>query len=210
MRFQLRLPFILLLLCQLCIHLKGQNQIEYGVGVGVIFGDYSEDIIFESDVSLPEIDKSRFSMTFQTRSAYILNERWKISLNPSIVIKGANDVFGAQKYTGYNLDFPLLAHFKIWRKIEFMAGPSYSHVLHFTIEEDGLETDVTNSVPNRNIVAGVLGLGYTLNPYLEVILAANADINEAITIRYENDFGMPIGNINLRNQYLSLTILYRK
>lgn len=206
----LRYALIFLLSCFSVSFAFAQQTMEYGIGIGVHYGDYSEDIIFESDIQIPEIDKARILPSIQLRTAYILNERWKISINPSIILKGANDVFGAQRYTGYNVDFPLLAHFKIWNKVHFMAGPSYSHVAYFTIEQDGQKSDVTNSIPERNILAGVLGLAFDVNQHIEVNLTANADVNEAIIFGFTNDFGEPIGNINLRNQYISLAVILRK
>ena len=210
MNYKTSLPLLLCFCFCLSNSLYAQSKFEYGIGFGIHIGDYSEDIDFETDLKIPEVDKSRILPSVNTRIAYLVNERWKVSLNPTIAMKGANEVFGTQTYTSYNFDFPLLAHFNITKNFHFYAGPQYSYVSLFTVEQDGITNVVTDNFIKRHLYAGVVGFGLDLGKYLELNLSFNGDIDEAIAFRYTDDFGTDVGIINLRNQYLELGIVFRK
>jgi len=210
MKFFFEILSISFLLLTFTTTVQSQSNWEYGIGVSLHYGDYSEDVVFENDIKIPEIDKSVFLPSFKVRAAYKLNETWKLSLNPTIAWKGADDVFLSQKYRGTYFDFILLTHYAIIPKFHIVAGPAYSRVLHFMVEEDGIVNDVTNTLPNKQLFSGQVGFVYDVNSFLEINFHAFLDIDEAIQFSYTDDFGTPIGNINLRNQYLELGLVFRK
>ena len=207
---RLLLGVLTLFLSLYSLHSYSQSKFNFSFGLGVNYCDYSEDIEIVSDFPIPDIDKAVFLPSIQSRISYMLDDKWRISLGPSLNWKGANQVFGQNNYRGLFLDLPLLAHFQIARRISVMAGPVYSQNLRLTSDFPTGQLSEGKKGTRNIVMAGSIGLAYRISPKFDFNLSFNTDVDETINFRFVDDYGMSIANISLRNQFVQLAFIFKK
>lgn len=198
----------LILFTLLCTSSLAQSSMEYGIGIGVLYGDYHENS------NLPEgfdfdIDEAQFSPSINLYSAYRVSDKVKFTVSPGFNFLLHREPFRNSKISTIYLHAPVGLQYRLINNLSVIGSIYYDFLVNQSIEFQGENRSITDQSDTRHLFGANLGIAYSIGRYVEIQLTANHQFNTINTLSLIDSFGNALGNVKLKNRFLKLNLIFR-
>ena len=201
---------IIALLVFTCLSLSSyaQSKMEYGIGIGLLYGDYYENS------NLPEgfdfdIDEARFSPSVNGYLAYRITDRVKITSSPGINFLQHYEPFSNRELSAVYFHLPIGIQHHLIGDLSITAHLFYDYLANQAYAIDGEYVSVTDLADTRHLYGGSMGLAYGIGRYAEIQLMATHQFKTVNTFNLTDMNGDPLGNVMLKNRFLKFNLVFR-
>ena len=200
--------FLTLALFLLITNIHAQSRWEYGIGIGINYGDF---LVARSspDVQIAVANEAIVLPYLATRYGYNINDKSKISLNPGISWNGSQSKEVDNESVGLYLELPLVYHRQLMGKLKATGGIQYQFLVSQGFQQGGRNTTTTDLVDSRNFFGVNIGLSYDIGKYAELVVSGHHNLNNLTTFDATDASGTQIGTISSSIRYLRFGIVFR-
>jgi|GEM_PF-6802588 len=185
-----------------------QSRMEYGIGVGLIYGDYQESRNLPDGLELV-VDQARFSPSVNTYVAYKATDRLKLTSSPGINFHLHNEPLGNRNLSSVYFHLPVGVQYKLVGNLSVMGDVFYDYLVNQSYVINDESVSVTNLVDTRNLYGASAGLAYSIGRYMEIQLTASHHFNSVNSYILTDLNGVEAGDVKLRNRFLKLNLVFR-
>ena len=185
-----------------------KSKMEYGIGVGLIYGDYHEVNNLPEGFDI-DIDEARLSPSVNTYIAYRATDKVKITTSPGLDFHFHNEPFSSLDLSSVHLHLPIGVQHRLSGNLSIIGDIYYDYLINQSYEVDDRNISVTDQADTRNLFGASIGLAYSIGKYLEVQLTGSHQFNAVNTFLLTDINGNVEGDVKLRNRFLRLNFVFR-
>lgn len=197
--------FVLLLLATTSF---SQSKMEYGIGIGLLYGDYHETSNLPDGYEF-DIDDAKFSPAVNAYIAYAATDKIKITASPGINFHLHNEPFSTRNLSAVYFHLPVGMQYKLIGNLSIMGDVFYDYLVNQSYEYRGEHGSVTDLADTRNLFGASTGLAYAIGRYLEIQLTASHQFNTVNSFDLTGLNGDVLGDVKLKNRFLKLNLVFR-
>ena len=203
-------PIVLIMACLSISQISAQTSWKFGIGGGLNYSKFNENISAEDFQSTVTFDDSYLGFTLSTRAQKTISKELSLAISPSINFLSAGSEEMDVRFNAVNISFPVQLHLNVFDKFYIGTGPSYGFLANINVTEEGMKYDVTPFVDNRHGLELKHSIGYVIDDWVDVSLS----FNHAVTPIYDTEFsdfnGNVVGTYTSRFQYIQLGFVVRR
>ena len=200
--------FTLFVILLITSSLYAQSKMEYGIGVGLIYGDYYEGTNFSDDYSIYN-DEAQFSPAINLYAAYSVSEKIKVTGSPGINFHLHRETLSDRDLTAVYFHLPVGLQYQLVGDLSIMGDVFYDYLINQSYEYQGEHISVSDLADTRNLFGASLGVAYSIGRYAEIQLTASHQLNTVNSIMATGPNGNNLGEIHLKNRFLKLNLVFR-
>ncbi len=200
--------YALIVFLSFTLSIHAQSKMEYGVGIGLLYGDYHESSNLPAGFEF-DIDKAKLSPSVNAYVAYRMTEKTKLTTSPGINFLLHHEPFSSRNLSAVYFHLPLGIQYKVLGNLSVMGDLFYDYLVNQSYEFQSESISVTELADARHLYGGSLGVAYSVGRYVEIQLTANHQFNPVNTFTLTDLDGDPLGNVKLKNRFLKLNLVFR-
>lgn len=197
--------FVLMLLSSFSF---AQSKMEYGIGIGIIYGDYHEKSNLPDGYDF-DVDEARPSPSINGYVAYQLANNIKLTTSPGINFHLHHEPFNMRDLSIVYFHLPMGVKYNLIGDLSIMGDLFYDYLVNQSYEYRGEHVSVTERADTRNLYGASAGFAYDIGRYVEVQLTASHQFNSVNSFSVTGLNGDLVGDVNLKNRFIKLNLVFR-